>query len=146
MKRIYLAAALLIATISVARAQSFDLGVNNITLTTGFVSGYNIPVAFSYERGVASFAPNHKLGVGGYVITGGSYTFLAGECNYHFVALEKFDIYGGARLGYRSLNNVTGIHSTVNIGSNYYFAPSWAVNVELDSGLTHLNAGLTFKF
>ncbi|MFI3333095.1 MAG: hypothetical protein SNI51_00405 [Rikenellaceae bacterium] len=147
MKRIYLLAAiLLLSATTLVQAQNFDVGVKKITATTALVIGYNIPITISYEQGIVDFGGNHKLGVGGLIGTGGSYTLVAAQCNYHYVGFEKFDLYGGARLGYRSLDNVKGMNSTFAIGSNYYFAPSWAINAELESGVTSISVGIAYRF
>ncbi len=145
MKKIFFAVALLFASASAAQAQSFDVGSNNITVTTGIASGHGVPFAVSYEHGIASFAEDHKLGIGGYFTTANYYTFFGAECNYHYVGFEKFDIYGGARLGYRSLGK-DNIHCDLGVGTNYFFAPQWAANVELATGVVPLSAGITFQF
>ncbi len=146
MKKIYLLALLTLATTFVAKAQTFDVGDKTLTLSTALVVGYNIPITIAYEQGIVSFATNHKLGVGGLVGTGGSYTLVAAKCNYHYVGIDKFDIYGGARLGYRSLDDDKGFNSSIALGASYYFASSWAVNAEIESGVTMVNVGITYKF
>ncbi|MFI3285145.1 MAG: hypothetical protein R3Y08_00680 [Rikenellaceae bacterium] len=146
MKKIALTAAIIIAGAATSQAQTFDVGTKNITVTTAIVTGYNIPIAVSYEQGIVDFGGANKLGIGGYLLTGGSYTFIAPECNYHYVGFEQFDLYAGVRFGYCSKNNGGKPYSTANIGANYYFNPSWAINAEVGSGLGWLNLGATFKF
>ncbi|MFI3264007.1 MAG: hypothetical protein SNG38_00320 [Rikenellaceae bacterium] len=149
MKKIILMAAAMIGFATAASAQTFENGTNNITATLGFGGGYGVPVALSYERGVLDFAADHKLGVGGYIGFGDSYFFPAAECNYHYVGVNKLDLYGGVRLGFLTTSNgsaTSSMGTSFDIGANYYFSSNWAINAEIGTGLGALNLGATYRF
>ncbi|MFR9504069.1 MAG: hypothetical protein SNH73_06445 [Rikenellaceae bacterium] len=148
MKRFYLLVVAVLGFAATASAQTFDVGTQNITATLGFGSGNTIPLAISYEQGIYDFGGDHKLGLGGYIGFVNSMIYPAVECNYHFVGVNKLDLYGGVRLGYglSTETNYGDFFNSFDIGANYYLNSSWAINAEVGSGLGNLNLGVTHRF
>ncbi len=146
MKKLLLLAVAIFGFAATSSAQSFTTGTNNLTLTAGFGGGYGVPIALSYERGVVDFAADHKLGAGAYVGFGSSNLFVAAECNYHFVGVSKLDLYAGVRLGVLAYSGSSAFATSFDIGANYFFNDSWAINAEVGSGLGALNLGITHRF
>jgi hypothetical protein len=183
-KNLFLTAFLIVAISSLGMAQSksaFSNGDNLLNIGIGlgspfFGAGYSasLPVnpIVSYERGVTDF-----ISVGGtlsyasskynYNLPGSSYsfkesaTYLGLRGSYHLDDIlkidPKFDLYGGASLGYVIVNvsdsqgysgsAASGAGFGVFAGGKYYFQPSLAVYAELGyQSLSVLNAGITLKF
>lgn len=185
MKRNLLFTALLIiATGSLVKAQSklaFNNGDNLLNLGIGlgspyFGAGYSasLPInpTVSFEHGFtdaisagatvsyASSKYNYNL-VGTPYSIKESATYLGVRGSYHFNALwnipDKFDVYGGASLGYvivsvsdsqgYAASAASGAGFGVFAGGKYYFQPSLAIYAELGyQSLSVLNAGITLKF
>lgn len=146
MKKIALLVVAFIGFATAASAQTFDVGTNNITATLGFGSGNAIPVAISYEYGILDFGGDHKLGLGGNALFYSSTFGLAAECNYHYVGVEKLDLYGGVRLGVAMFDGGSSTFNSFDIGANYYFDPAWAINAEFGSKVSSISLGITHKF
>ncbi len=149
MKKIFLMLLLVVglsSTATKASAQTFDVGTQTITATLGFGDGNVIPFAIAYEQGIYSFAADHKLGLGGYIGICNSLIAPSVECNYHFVGVDKLDLYGGLRLGYAMWNNYGDFYNSFDIGANYYFNSNWAINAEVGSGMGTLNLGVAYRF
>ncbi|MBO9675892.1 MAG: outer membrane beta-barrel protein [Sphingobacteriaceae bacterium] len=180
MKKQLLFIALFIFSVSIVNAQSkssFSKGDNLFNIGVGigspfFGSGYSssLPVnpSISYERGVTD-----AISVGGQVsyasskYDGYNYTFkesavyIGARGSYHFNELlninPKFDLYGGASLGYVTVsisdnqNNISGTASGLGFGlyagGKYYIGSSTAIYSELGyQSLSLLNIGVAFKF
>ncbi len=146
MKKLLLLAVAFIGFATAASAQTFDQGTQNLTATLGFGSGSTMPVAISYEYGVYQFAADHQLGVGGNAIIVNSLYVISAECNYHYVGVDKLDLYAGLRLGRCFFKGGNGSFNSIDVGANYYFDPAWAVNVEFGSELSATCIGITHKF
>lgn len=151
MKKILIMAVAMLGFATAASAQTFDVGTNNLTLTAGFSNGYGVPIALSYERGILDFGGNgdHKLGVGGFLGFGSSNLFLAAESNYHYVGVNKLDLYGGVRLGYRTYTGKDGhggLFTSFDIGANYFFNDAWGINGEIGTGMEGICLGVTHRF
>ncbi|HWD87205.1 MAG TPA: hypothetical protein VG367_03695 [Mucilaginibacter sp.] len=181
----YLLTALLIAAISsLGMAQSkssFNNGDNlfNVGIGLGspfFGAGYSasLPVnpVVSFEHGItdaisvgatASFASSKY----GYSILNTNYSFketaifIGVRGSYHFDQIfnidPKFDVYGGASVGYvivsvsdnqgNSGSAASGGGFGAFAGGKYYFQSNIAVYAELGyQSLSVMNAGITFKF
>lgn len=157
---------------------SFNKGDNLFNIGVGigspfFGSGYSssLPVnpSVSYERGVSD-----AISVGGQVSYASSkydggynYTFkesaiyIGARGSYHFNQLlninPKFDLYGGASLGYVTVSisdnqsTITGTASGFGFGlyagGKYYLGSGTAIYSELGyQSLSFLNIGVAFKF
>lgn len=143
-----------------------------------FGSGYSasLPVnpAISYERGITDeFSVGGELSYASYKYSLSDLflttpytlkftaTYIGARGSYHLNELldipSKFDVYGGATLGYIILgvSNNMGDSATLGngfgyglfAGGKYYFAPKTAVYAELGyQSLSYLNIGVAFKF
>ncbi len=131
-------------SVSIASAQSFDVGSKNLTLSVGFWGG-GTPVAISYEQGIYEFAADHQLGLGGYLGLYNSIVAPAVECNYHFVGVEKLDLYAGYRLGLSIYDGGSKKFNQFSIGANYDLDSKWALNVEFGSGVGSVGLGVVYK-
>jgi len=183
-KNLLLTVFLIAIASSVCLAQSksaYNNGDNLLNVGIGFGSpffgsGYSasLPVnpIVSYERGITN-----EISVGGtlsyasskydYSILGSAYTFkesatyLGIRGSYHLNHIlkvdKKFDVYGGASLGYvivsvsdnqgYSGSAASGAGFGVFAGGRYYFQQSLGIYAELGyQSLSVLNAGITFKF
>ena len=184
MKKQLLLIALFVAISSAAIAQgggsSFNNGDNLVNVGIGigspfFGSGYSssLPVnpSFSYEKGITD-----AISVGGQISYASSkfddrpysnYSFkenafyIGARGSYHlnqYLDLDsRFDIYGGASLGYVIVNvsdntGYTGSAASdigfgLFAGGKYYFQENTAVYAELGyQSLAFLNIGVAFKF
>lgn len=176
MKKLSLAIiAIIISTVSFA--QAFDEGSNRIHLGVGIGSAYAIsgatsytpPLHFSFEHGISE-----KIGVGAMVgYTGAkstlpffgdvkySYIIVGARGQYHFLNEDKYDVYGGAMIGYNIASvkwdsNVTstfGIEPTAAsslalgafVGGRYNFSEKLAVFGEIGYSIAWISAGLCFN-
>jgi hypothetical protein len=175
MKRFQLAFALLITLLvgNTAFAQ-YEKGDKLLNLGVG-LNGYyggGLPLGGSFEVGVTD---DISVGVQADFYTWGynfggyrwRYTFLpiAVRGSYHVNKLlnlnnDKFDLYGGAQLGYyiSSYSDNTGFSGTYNnaygnrvlfgihLGTRYYFKPSLGGFAEVGYGVSALKLGVAFKF
>lgn|ERR1700744_4470180 len=184
MKKQLLLIALFVVITSAAMAQgggsAFNNGDNLVNIGIGigtpfFGSGYSssLPInpSFSYEKGVTD-----AISVGGQLSFASSkfddrpysdYTFkesafyIGARGSYHFnqdLNLDsRFDLYGGASLGYVivSVSDNTGYSGSAAsdlgfglfAGGKYYFQENTAVYAELGyQSLAFLNIGVAFKF
>ncbi|MFI3323243.1 MAG: hypothetical protein SNI45_02245 [Rikenellaceae bacterium] len=144
MKKFILLVVALVGVATMASAQTFGKGTKDLTASIGFGGG-GTPVALSYEQGIYDFAADHKLGLGGYVCLYSSAIAPAVECNYHFVGVDRFDLYGGVRFGFTFVDSYSSTFTSFNIGANYMLNSTWAVNVELGSGVGSIGLGVTYK-
>ncbi len=145
MKKFLLLVVAVLGFATASSAQTFDVGTQNITALAGFGNGDAFAVALSYEQGIYSFAAEHKLGLGAYAVFGDSTFAPAVECNYHYVGINKLDLYGGVRLGYAFVGDGY-FYDSFDIGANYFLNSSWAITAEIGSGLGALNLGVTYSF
>lgn len=91
---------------------------------------------------------------------GFDYSYILGGAvgNYHFVNSEKFDAYGGVKLGYLSISadavgttnpaftsEASGILYGGQLGARYWISEAIGLNVELGYGVATLRGGITFK-
>ena len=162
------------------KSTSFDKGDNLINIGIGvgspfFGSGYkaSLPInpSVSYENGITDV-----ISVGGQLSYASSkyddsfnsnYSFkenaiyIGARGSYHFNQLfdldRKFDVYGGASLGYVTVSvsdNEGSLGSTASGlgfglfgGGKYFFSPNTALYAELGyQSLSFLNVGVAFKF
>ncbi len=169
-----------LAGIAQSKSSSFNNGDNLINLGFGigspyFGSGYkaSLPInpSFSYEKGVSDV-----ISVGGQLSYASSkfddsfnndYNFkehavyIGARGSYHFNQLlqldNKFDLYGGASLGYVTVSvsdntgslGATGSGLGLGLfgGGKYYFSQGTAIYAELGyQSLALLNVGIAFKF
>lgn len=169
---------------------AYQLGDNVVSIAAGFGSSYGAftygkqTPAFSlqYERGLWQAGPG-VISLGGYLgyksyqYSGSYFGFTYNEkWNYTIIGLrgawhlqefdgtelQKWDLYGGAMLGYYNLNytytdNDPAIdYSDINysstvglsgfLGARYFFNPHFAAQGEIGYGISYLNLGLAYKF
>ncbi len=174
------------------KAQQLEQGNSLINLGVGMGSyigsgsGYKTtlpPLEVSYE-----YLVNDNISVGGFFamtksefnysfpdLGGGSsspqnfkfnysYMMFGAIGNYHFVNNDKFDVYGGVRIGYNKVNvdyssddattdsllksinlDSSGMLFGAQVGGRYFFTDNLAVNMEVGYGLAIAKLGLTFK-
>ncbi|MFR9522944.1 MAG: hypothetical protein SNH94_00020 [Rikenellaceae bacterium] len=144
MKKFTLLMVAVLGFATMASAQTFGKGTKDLTASIGFGGG-GTPIALSYEQGIYDFAADHKLGLGGYVGFYSSSITPAVECNYHFVGVDKLDLYGGVRFGFIIVDGGSTTFDTFSVGANYSLDSKWAVNVELGSGVGSIGLGVTYK-
>lgn len=182
-KQLFLIALFILTTfagMAQTKSSSFNDGDNLLNIGVGigspfFGSGYkaSLPInpSISYEKGITD-----AISIGGQLSYASSkfdddfndaYSFkehaiyIGARGSYHFnQALDidpKFDLYGGASLGYVAVSvsdNVGSLGSTASgfgfglfAGGKYYFKPSTAIYAELGyQSLSFLNIGVAFKF
>ncbi len=128
-----------------ANAQEFGMGTKVLTGTVGLGGVSGLPIALSYEQGVYEFAPEHQLGAGVYVGISEYIIAPAAECNYHYVGFNKFDLYGGIRIGVGFIEGYSDLFTAYNIGANYYLNSSWAINAEVGDGMGTLTLGVSYR-
>lgn len=145
------------------------VGIGSPYFGTGYSSSIPVNPSVSYEVGVSN-----AISVGGQVSYASSkydggfnYTFkesaiyFGARGSYHFNELlklnPKFDLYGGASLGYVTVSisdnqsTVTGTASGFGFGlyagGKYYLGKGTAIYSELGyQSLSFLNVGIAFKF
>lgn len=181
MKKQLLFIALFMLTALAGMAQSkssFAKGDNLLNIGVGigspfFGSGYtsSLPVnpTISYERGVTdaisvggqlSYASSkYESGISNYSFKE-SAIYIGARGSYHFNELldlnPKFDLYGGASLGYVTVSisdnqgsfdgTASGFGFGLFAGGKYYLKPSTALYAELGyQSLSFLNIGVAFK-
>ncbi|ARS42581.1 hypothetical protein CA265_24120 [Sphingobacteriaceae bacterium GW460-11-11-14-LB5] len=172
---------ILIALTGIAQSKSgsFNKGDNLFNIGVGigspfFGSGYtsSLPVnpSISYERGVTdaisvggqlSYASSKYEGFNNTYSFKESAIYVSARGSYHFNQLldlnPKFDLYGGASLGYVTVSisdnqgsfegAASGLGFGLYAGSKYYLKPSTAIYAELGyQSLSLLNIGIAFKF
>ena len=151
-----------------AHAQAFQQGDKLLNLGLGLNSYYSggVPFGASFEVGI-----DDDLSVGAnvdYLSTSNyGYRFTAlyfgGRGSYHFNRIlnikdEKFDLYAGAGLGYRSFswadsyNGISidsygsGIYLGIHLGAKYYFSDTVGAFAEIGAvGSTNARIGVGFK-
>ncbi|MEZ4800516.1 MAG: outer membrane beta-barrel protein [Flavobacteriales bacterium] len=160
-----------------AFSQTFEQGSNRLHLGVGFGSAYAIsgatsytpPIHLSFEHGISE-----KIGVGALIgYTGAkttvpffgdikySYIIVGARGQYHFLSEDKYDVYGGAMLGYNIAsvkwdNNTTstfGVEPTAAssvafgafVGGRYNFSEKLAVFGELGYSIAWISAGICFN-
>ncbi|WP_044173634.1 hypothetical protein [Flectobacillus major] len=149
-------------------AQAFQQGDKLLNLGLGLNSYYSggVPFGASFEVGI-----DDDLSVGAnvdYLSTSNyGYRFTAlyfgGRGSYHFNRIlnikdEKFDLYAGAGLGYRSFSWAdsyagisidaygSGIYLGAHLGAKYYFSDTTGAFAELGAvGSTNARIGVGFK-
>lgn len=164
-----------------ASAKAFGEGDNLLNVGVGigspfFGAGYSssLPInpSISYERGITN-----EISVGGqvayasskysYNYPGANYNFkenaiyIGARGSYHFNELldldPKFDVYGGASIGYVIVNvsdnlgysgaTGSGVGFGLFAGGKYYFSNSTGVFAEVGyQSLAVLNVGVAFRF
>jgi hypothetical protein len=157
----------------------FELGSNVIGVGIGLGSSYGISgygstespaINLQYENGTWDIGGPGILSLGGYVAYKSySYDYLGYSWNSHYTIIgvrsayhyngiksDKFDVYAGLMLGYRTIsysdNNYLGSASASDIilsafiGGRYYFNENFAGFVELGNGISIMNLGLAYKF
>lgn len=181
MKKVLLS--LIVAIVSTfATAQHFENGSKFLHVGVGVLSPYAYsgskmgvpPVHASLEIGVTD-----KIGVGGLIGYTTSkyeaafwnskyswkYTYLiiGARGNYHFYQDDKFDVYGGAMLGYNVASakfestdksieafitepKVGGVAFGVYAGGRYFFNDNSALFAEVGYSIAWLNIGYCAKF
>jgi len=147
------------------------IGIGSPFFGSGYSSSLPVNPSISYEKGITD-----AISVGGQVsyasskykvnYPGSNYTFkenafyIGARGSYHFNELlqldPKFDVYGGASLGYVitsvsdnqgfSTSTGSGIGFGVFAGGKYYFLSKTGLFAELGyQSLAVLNVGVTFK-
>jgi len=147
------------------------IGIGSPYFGTGYKASLPINPSISYEKGITD-----AISVGGQLSYASSkfnddfnnaYSFkenafyIGARGSYHFSRLldidPKFDLYGGASLGYVAVSvsdNTGSLGSTASglgfglfAGGKYYFQQSTAIYAELGyQSLSFLNIGVAFKF
>ena len=148
------------------------IGIGSPFFGTGYSASLPVNPSISFEHGVTN-----EISVGGqasyasskynYSLSGSGYTFkenaayIGARGSYHFnKALDldsKFDVYGGASLGYVIVNvsdnqgysgaAASGVGFGLFAGGKYYFAAKTALYAEVGyQSLSFLNVGVSFKF
>ena len=174
MKRILVVFGLALALMSASSNVygQYRKGDKLLNLGFGLNSAYNggTPFCASFEVGVTddiSFGGGLDYLSSHYSAPPFSYGFTAiyigARGSYHFSKLlnirnDKWDIYGGASLGYRSFSwsdnysytsgsYGSGIFLGIHAGVRYYFAPKVGAFFELGAlGSSNLRLGVAFKF
>jgi hypothetical protein len=182
MKKLSFLLMLLSVTICSAQFEKGDMAANLGIGVGGFYatgSGYSTkipPVELSGEYfimnnfsvggfiGGSKNEYEYKLGSSDYETIAYTYFNIGAIGNYHFVNHEKFDVYGGARIGYVGLSlkydedeiesgsidkldgRSSGILVGAHVGGRYFFTESFAANAELGYGISILKVGVSFKF
>ncbi|MDI9878294.1 hypothetical protein [Flectobacillus longus] len=151
-----------------AQAQAFQNGDKLLNLGLGLNSYYSggVPFGASFEVGI-----DDDLSVGANVdyLSNSNYgyrftaLYFGGRGSYHFnrvlnIKDEKFDLYAGADLGYRSFSWAdsysglsidsygSGIYLGVHLGAKYYFSDKVGAFAELGAvGSTNARIGVGFK-
>ncbi len=186
MKRIFTACCIFPCCIffcSKTDAQTFNPGDNVFNLGVGLGgnlytgTGYSTnlpPIGVAFDHGLN--AP--KWGIGGFIGVASAtyqynysgygydswkytYKIIGVRGTYHFYMKDKFDVYGGALLGYdavsvtftgpytdyRGMYTVggSGLAFDIFVGGRYYFSPKVGVVAELGYGISFLTIGVTFK-
>lgn len=181
---------ILITPSGVKAQAAYQLGDNVISVAAGFGTSYGAftygkqTPAFSlqYERGLWQAGPG-VISLGGYLgyksyqYSGSYFGFTYNEkWNYTIFGvrgawhlqefdgteLQKWDLYGGAMLGYFNLNytytdndpnvdyNDINYSNSVGLsgflGARYFFTPKLAAQGEIGYGISYLNLGLAYKF
>ncbi len=181
MKKLLLS--LLVAVIAIsANAQHFDKGTKFFHVGVGVISPYAYsgskmgvpPIHASLEVGVTD-----KIGVGGLIGYTSSkyetsywtgkyswnftYLIIGARGNYHFYQDEKFDVYGGAMLGYNISSakfestdatlkqyvtepKTGGVAFGVYAGGRYFFKENSALFAEVGYNIGWINFGYCAKF
>ena len=174
-----------------SQEKAFSKGSNAINIGIGFGNtiytgyGMGIPrIAFSYERGIVEIPMGSKMtgviGVGGMVgwdqmssnLHWGGYWgdykstinafFIGARGNYHFIFVDKLDLYAGLILGFYFGNqkydwdtSTPGAVESVSfsnfypggyVGARYYFNPKFAVYSELGRNISIFSLGVTLGF
>lgn len=169
---------------------AYQLGDNVVSVAAGFGTSYGAftygkqTPAFSlqYERGLWQAGPG-VISLGGYLgyksyqYSGSflgfsyqekwNYTIFGVRGAWHLqnfdgTELQKWDLYGGAMLGYFNLNytysdNDPSVdYSDINysssvglsafLGARYFFTPKLAAQGEIGYGISYLNLGVAYKF
>lgn len=161
MKKTYLVIALAIGMI--VNAQHVEKGTKLISLSLGSAS----MVITSFEYGISE-----KITIGPYIgiwnidstLSNGyssdlRYYSYGALGNYHFYQDEKWDVYGGAVLGYQKaiVNDNDPDYSSsshefsspvlgITGGGRYFFSDDFAGNIEFGFGGWLGKIGLTYKF
>ncbi|WP_315821257.1 hypothetical protein [Paraflavitalea speifideaquila] len=174
MKKIgVLAGTLLFSIVLFAQNGAYSKGDKLLNIGLGLNSYYSggIPFGASFEVGITddiSVGANfdylsHKYkGLGDYKFTA---LYFGARGSYHFNTLlnienNKFDVYAGATLGYRTFSwkdgySGTGLKSSygsglylgILAGGKYYFSDKIGAFVELGAiGSTNARIGVAFKF
>lgn len=176
MKKLTFLATLFIASFTFSQG-TLKEGKTQLNLGVGF-SGWGTPVFLGLDYGLGN-----NWTVGGEVSYRSfgndaffyDYTYtiigVAGNGNYHFNEIldlpKKWDLYGGASLGFYIWNNsykykgtgaepvgfspgytgTSGIGFGLQAGTRYFFNDNWAINFETGGGSTFGGKiGLTYKF
>lgn len=168
----------LLATIVVSAQGTLNEGKTQLNAGIGF-SGWGTPIYFGLDYGLGN-----NITVGGevsYRSFGNSsfglydYTYtiigISGNGNYHFNEVldlpKKWDLYGGATLGFYIWNNSykykgsgsepigynpsytgnSGVGFGIQAGARYFFNNNWGINFETGGGsIFGGKIGLTYKF
>jgi hypothetical protein len=168
-KRIFITL-LMVGIISVSYSQSasqsaFNKGDNLLNVGIGVNSYYSggIPIGASYEKGISDV-----ISVGGnfdylstkYFTVKFTALYFGVRGSYHLkLNVDKFDVYGGPTIGYRSFSwsskyegvNLGGSYGNglfvgIFIGGKYYFSEKIGVFAELGAiGSTNARLGVAFK-
>lgn len=151
---------------------NIGIGIGSPFFGSGYSSSLPVNPSVSYEKGITN-----EISVGGQVafasskykvnFPGGNYsfkenaTYIGARGSYHFNELleldPKFDVYGGASIGYvivnvkdnQGYNGTTGsgVGFGLFAGGKYYFSKNTALFAELGyQSLAVLNVGVAFKF
>lgn len=153
------------------------IGIGSPFFGSGYSASLPVNPTISYEHGVteeisiggqlsyASSKINYNAGYYGYVPSSIKYsaTYIGARGSYHLNEIldldSKFDLYGGASLGYVVLTvsdsssgySASALGSAVGFGAfaggKYFFSPKTGVYAELGyQSLSFLSVGVAFKF
>lgn len=173
MKKIFSIVVVVLLSITIANAQGYKKGVNNINAGVGFgLAGIYgnagmIPISVGVQIGVAN-----KISFGGIVGFSTStygldnfewkytYIMLGARGEYHFLKpTNKLDAYAGLTLGYNIVSvtapsNYSGFGYSaqgsyllfgVHVGARYAFTRNIGAFAELGYGIGYLTVGVNFK-
>ncbi|MFI3318320.1 MAG: outer membrane beta-barrel protein [Rikenellaceae bacterium] len=166
MKKIYAFIAMAMMTVTAVSAQTFAVGDKLVSASVGFGADCGIPITLSYEQGIYAINEDMVVGVGGLIGYGfesetigsdklkTSDLLIAITGNYHYTAIEKFDLYAGLSLGYESATakyagnkaSAGDFDFGIYVGARYYFSEKFAALAQLGYGISYFNIGATYKF
>lgn len=100
----------------------------------------------------ADYGLIEDITVGGRIWLASNFFQFAVNGNYHFDELiglpSEWNVYGGASLGYLSIENASDFDIGLQAGGRYFFTDQWAVNAEIGgtNNISGLRLGATYKF
>lgn len=185
MKKIILLTTIILSSFATINAQQLSEGNSMINLGIGlgsyFTSGTGYNTTIPPVEGAYEYMITENISVGGFAGAYGakyetnydiaynfsskfSYFYGGAIGNFHFVNTDKFNAYGGVKLGYVNASTSTdsnddyldelletldytdsGVIYGVQLGGRYFVSEKLAINAELGYGISTVKIGVTFK-